>query len=98
MKSDQEKEGRGNQSHPHTGLGMCSLVTKLITCLSAVYLSFRHSLHYLKMWLQMFTVAQKQFKAQLLNKQATEFVNASKASKAWQSQTLYTENQTSFSK
>lgn len=30
MKSDQEKEGRGNQSHPHTGLGMCSLVTKLI--------------------------------------------------------------------
>lgn len=46
----------------------------------------------------MFTVAQKQFKAQLLNKQATEFVNASKASKAWQSQTLYTENQTSFSK
>lgn len=67
---------------------------KLITYLSTVYLFFRHSLNYLKM----FSVAQKQVEAQLLNKWATGFVNASKASKAWQSLGFYTENQTNFSK
>lgn len=39
MKSDQEKEGNGNQYHPHMSLGTCSSVTKFITCLNAVCLS-----------------------------------------------------------